>query len=135
MWTWKPRRPSSCPSEFAMVLKLSKNLDDVRYPVLRDTSYLCGFEVVPDGLCALIGGALAYLPDDMPDLRADLEHLQPLAFHGNGSVRGRLAVEEADIAWLSARLAHYREEVAERLKGFVLPRGLPPVPQLHQARS
>ncbi len=118
-----------------MVLKLSKNLDEVCYPFIQDTSYLCDFEVVTDELCALIGGALAYLPDDMPDLRADLERLQPLAFHVNGSVRGRLAIEETDIEWLGARLTHYREEVAERLKGFVLPRGLPPVPQLHQARS
>ncbi len=102
--------PIILPSEFAMVLKLSKNLDEVCYPFIQDTSYLCDFEVVTDELCALIGGALAYLPDDMPDLRADLEQLQPLAFHVNGSVRGRLAVEEADIAWLSARLAHYRRK-------------------------
>lgn len=118
-----------------MTLKLSKNLDEVCYPFIQDASCLCDFEVVTDELCALIGGALAYLPDDMQDLRDDLERLQPLAFHVNGSVRGRLAVEEADLDWLKGRLSHYREEVAERLSGFVLPRGLPPVPQLHQARS
>jgi cob(I)alamin adenosyltransferase len=117
------------------MLKLSKNLDEVCYPFIQETSALCDFEVVTDELCALIGGVLAYLPDDMPDLHADLEQLQPLAFHVNGSVRGRLAIDEDDLSWLSARMAHYREEVSERLQGFVLPRGHAPVPQLHQARS
>ena len=60
---------------------------------------------------------------------------RPLAFHVNGSIRGRLAVEEADIAWLQSRQDHYRREVAECIRGFVLPRGEMPVPHLHLARS
>lgn len=118
-----------------MVLKLSKNLDEVCYPFIQDRSYLCDFEVVTDELCALIGSVLAYMPESMSDLRQDLEQLQPLAFHVNGSVRGRLAITEEDIAWLQSRLTHYQHEVAERLQGFVLPRGAAPVPQLHTARS
>ena len=117
------------------MLKLSKHLDEVCYPFIQDASVLCDYEVLTDELCALIGTVLAYLPEQAHDLRVDLEQLQPLAFHANGSVRGRLAIVEADLGWLNGRLNHYQQEVSERLQGFVLPRGLPPVPQLHQARS
>lgn len=118
-----------------MALKLSKNFDEVCYPFIQETSALCDFEVITDELCGIIGAVLAYLPQDMPDIAADLEQLQPLAFHVNGSIRGRLAIEEGDIAWLQSRLTHYQQEVSEQLKGFVLPRGQAPVVQLHQARS
>ena len=116
-----------------MALKLSKNRDEVCYPFIQDTSVLCDFEVVTDELCGHIGEIIDLTPYD--DLRVDLERLQPLAFHVNGSIRGRLAVEEADLAWLQGRLSHYQIEVSERLKGFVLPRGSAPVAQLHHARS
>ena len=116
-------------------MKLSKNWDEVCYPFIHETSYLCDFEVTTDELCALIGSAIAAIPDDLQDMRQDLEELQPLAFHINGSIRGRLAVTEEDQQWLLKLLQHYRTEVGEREHIFVLPRGSAPVPQLHQARS
>ena len=116
-----------------MALKLSKNRDEICYPFILDTSVLCDFEVVTDELCGHIGEIIDLTPFD--DLRADLERLQPLAFHVNGSIRGRLAVEEVDLDWLHGRLSHYQAEVSERLQGFVLPRGSAPVAQLHHARS
>ncbi len=118
-----------------MVLKLSKNLDEVCYPFILERSALCDYEVLTDELCGIVGAILAELPATMGDLGEDLERLQPLVFHANGSIRGRLAVSEEDLRWLRGRLAHYREEVAGRLGGFVLPRGAAPVPQLHRARS
>ena len=118
-----------------MPLTLSKNMDEVCYPFIHETSYLCDFEVITDELCAQIGAVLAYLGEEFSDLRTDLEQLQPLAFHLNGSVRGRLAVEESDLNWLNQRLRHYREQLDERQQRFVLPRGEVPVPQLNQARS
>lgn len=117
------------------MLKLSKNINEVCYPFILQTSPLCDYEVLTDELCALIGAVLAYMPEEAADISADLEQLQPLAFHANGSVRGRLAITETDLDWLNARLTHYQQEVSERLKGFVLPRGQAPIPQLHQARS
>ena len=116
-------------------MKLSKNWDEVCYPFIHQTSCLCDFEVVTDELCALIGSAIAATPDEMHDIRKDLEDLQPLAFHINGSIRGRLAVTEEDQQWLLTKLQHYRAELGEREHIFVLPRGTAPVPQLHQARS
>ncbi len=116
-----------------MALKPSRNWDEVCYPFIHETSVLCDFEVITDELCGHIGEIIDLMPFD--DLRADLEQLQPLAFHVNGSIRGRLAVEEADVVWLQGRLSHYQMEVSTRLQGFVLPRGSAPVPQLHHARS
>ncbi len=71
-----------------MALKPGKNLDELCYPFIYETAYLCDYEVITDELCGHIGAVLADLPDEMADLRADLEQLQPLAFHLNGSVHG-----------------------------------------------
>lgn len=116
-------------------MKPGKNRDELCYPFIYETSFLCDFEVVTDELCGLIGAILSALPAEMDDIAHDLDRLQPLAFHVNGSIRGRLAVDESDIQWLQARLDHYRAQIKGRINGFVLPRGAAPVPQLHQARS
>lgn len=115
-------------------MHMSSHRDEVCYPFILESSYLCDFEVATDELCALIGSALAAMPADMPDLAADLDQLQPLAFHINGSIRGKLAVTAEDQAWLRSRVAHYRTTVP-RAHLFVLPRGPAPVEQLHRARS
>jgi ATP:cob(I)alamin adenosyltransferase len=112
-----------------------KNLDELCYPFIYETSSLCDFEVVTDELCGHIGAVLSLLPTEMSDIAQDLDRLQPLAFHLNGSIRGRLAIGEGDIEWLNERLVHYRTQVGASIKGFVLPRGDVPVPQLHLARS
>lgn len=116
-------------------MKPGNDRDELCYPFIYETSSLCDFEVVTDELCGHVGMALSALPEAMADLAADLDRLQPLVFHVNGSIRGRLAITENDIAWLHDRLAHYRAEVRDRIDGFVLPRGTSPVPQLHLARA
>ena len=109
--------------------------DEICYPFLYETSWLCDYEVATDELCGLIGAAFSLLPPEMADIAADLDRLQPLAFHLNGSLRGRLAVEEADVDWLRARLEQYRDEVRDGHAGFILPRGEMPVPYLYQGTS
>ena len=116
-------------------MKSSRHYGELCYPFIHETSTLCDFEMVTDELCTLIGMALSAMPPEMADLAADLDHLQPLAFHVNGSIRGTLAVEEADVQWVVQRLRHYQDELGERQHTFILPRGTVPVPQLHLARS
>lgn len=116
-------------------MRRSENLDEVCYPFIHEQGPLCDFEVLTDELCGNIGAAISLMPAEFADLRADLEALQPLAFHLNGSLRGRLAITEEDIAWACERLAVYRTEAEGRAKGFVLPRGEMPVPFLNLARS
>lgn len=118
-----------------MSLTLGKNFDEICYPFIYEQSHLCDFEVITDELCAHIGAILSALPAEMGDLYQDLETLQPLAFHINGSIRGRLAVTEQDLDWVKARLHHYSEEVKDTRHTFVLPRGQAPVAQLNLARS
>ncbi len=118
-----------------MTLKCSNNKDELCYPFIYETSYLCDFEVATDELCGHIGAILTLLPQQFSDVYADLDILQLLAFHLNGSIRGRLAVTEDDLAWLLQRYHHYQALTRGCANGFVLPRGVQPVPQLHQARS
>lgn len=78
-------------------MKPGRNRDELCYPFIYETSNLCDFEVVTDELCGHIGAAYSLLPAGMPDIAADLDRVQPLAFHVNGSIRGRLAIEESDL--------------------------------------
>ena len=118
-----------------MALKKSGNIDELCYPFIYEASYLCDFEVATDELCNHLGGIVGLLADNHDDIATDLKQLQPLIYHLNGSIRGRLALEEADLQWLMTRYHHYQKEVAETINGFVLPRGPAPSPQLHLARS
>jgi len=122
-------------------MKPSKDRSELCYTYIYDTSWLCDYEVLSDELCAQLGMALSAAETDaaLADLVPDLDRLQALALHANGSIRGKLAVVEADLDWLHLRYDHFRQEIEarepDRLKSFVLPRGLAPVPALHQARS
>ena len=116
-------------------MQRSKEMDEVCYPFIHEVSPLCDFEVLTDELCGNIGAALSMTSPAMSDIRADLDALQPLAFHLNGSIRGRLAITESDLDWAKSRLDYYRDAGADQLNGFVLPRGEMPVPFLNLARS
>lgn len=118
-----------------MTLKRSNNKDELCYPFIYEQSWLCDFEVATDELCNHIGAILALLPDSHADIIQDLDQLQSLVYHLNGSIRGKLAISEDDIQWLLQRYHHYQRLTEGRINGFVLPRGQAPVPQLHLARS
>lgn len=118
-----------------MTLKRSKNIDELCYPFIYESSPLCDFEIATDELCNHIGGIMALLPSTLTDVAADLDKLQPMIYHLNGSIRGKLAIDEQDIQWLLSRYHHYQLLTRDRIDGFVLPRGPAPVPQLHLARS
>jgi cob(I)alamin adenosyltransferase len=115
--------------------KLSKNIDEVCYPFIYEESLKCDYEIHTDGMCRQLGGILSLMPADLPELTAELEHLQPLIYHLNGSIRGKCALTEADLIWLRERYAAHRDAVADCLSGFILPRGHAPVPELNAASS
>ena len=113
----------------------NKKLDELCYPFIHERGYLCDFEVITDELCSQVGTCLALLDDDHADLAADLALLQPLCWHVNGSIRGRLAIAEEDMDWLHQRYDHYRKEIDGMRQGFVLPSGSVLAMQFHIARS
>lgn len=118
-----------------MTLKRSKNINELCYPFIYEQSYLCDYEVATDELCSHIGHIMAFLPEQFEDIKNDLQILQPLTYHLNGSIRGKLAITEGNLEWLLQRYQHYQALTENRVEGFVLPQGKFPAPQCHLARS
>lgn len=118
-----------------MKLKISRNIDEVCYPYIYELSLKCDYEVLTDHMCRQVGSILAALPDSFADIRHELETLQPMIYHLNGSIRGKCALSEDDLTWLRDRYVHHKEGVGDVLKTFVLPRGDAPIPQLNDASS
>lgn len=120
-----------------MTLKISKNWDEVVYPFILDQGPLCDYEASTDELCARLGQCHQLVSQNHSssvDIMADLNYLQELSYHLNGSIRGKLAVAEQDRALLLARLDHYRNIVPDRLSKFTLPRGAIGVAELNLAK-
>jgi len=118
-----------------MKLNRSKNPDELCYPFIYEHSLKCDYEILTDELCRKIGGIIATLPPEFPGIREELERLQPMIYHLNGSIRGRLALTEDDLTWLRECYARHRDGCGDAISGFVLPRGGPPVPELNSASS
>lgn len=118
-----------------MTLSRSKDLDALCYPFIYEQGYLCDYEVVTDELCSQVGYILAAMDDCLAEVKADLSRLQPMIYHLNGSIRGRLAIHQVDLDWLKARYQYYRAQLQEQLGGFILPRGNDLAMRCHLARS
>lgn len=106
------------------------------YPFIFERRYHCDYEIATDELCCLVGAALARMPLESacPALQDDLAALQPLIYHLNGSVRGKLGISEEDLSWLKARYDYYQQASLGRVSGFVLPQGPEPIATLHLCR-
>lgn len=105
------------------------------YPFMREKSCLVDYEIRTDSLTTRIGEALAVLRDEQQHEEvAILEHLQPLAYHVNGSVRGRMAITQQNLDWLDGVYDRY---IARRddWQNFYLPQGTKGAALLHVCRS
>ncbi|OCH37245.1 cobalamin adenosyltransferase [Aliivibrio fischeri] len=116
-----------------MALKASGNIGELSYPFIFEDSPLCDFEILTDELCAYTGLALSQVTNQ--EVRESLERLQPKIFHLNGSIRGKCGIFEQDVQELVSEMFYFKEQVHDKGKRFVLPRGTGPVIQLHQCRS
>ena len=117
-----------------MALSKSRDLRELCYPFIFERKLTCDYEILTDELCCQIGAVLAQLPPQFLDVEADLQALQPLIYHLNGSVRGKNGIFEENLDWLKSRYDHYQAASGERVHGFVLPQGPLPVPTLHLCR-
>ncbi|MFE5431155.1 hypothetical protein [Peribacillus simplex] len=104
------------------------------YPYMRESVSTVDFEIRTDSLTTQIGLA-ASLTEDVPDVYRDLMELLPMAYHLNGSVRGKLAITGDDLDRLSAIYDRYVAEVKDRIETFVLPQGSTAACTLHTCRS
>lgn len=102
---------------------------------MREKISLVDYEIRTDSLTTRIGAVIPALDKNAQVVIDDLRIIQPLAYHCNGSVRGKLAITEEDLAWLSERYDFYISEVGERIREFVLPQGCEAAVRLHIARS
>lgn len=116
-------------------MKNSKNMNEVCYPFIHDSGYLCDFEVITDELCTQVGMAWSCMSDEFCDIKADLQWIQPLIFHINGSIRARLAITESDLQQVEECFQKYLSSIPPLKHAFILPQGTTPVPQLHLCRS
>jgi len=106
-----------------MALKYSGDIDELCYPFIYEQSYLCDYDVATDELCSHVGNMLSVLNEGFEDISADLNILQPMIYHLNGSIRGKLAISETDLTWLKDRYHDYQRQTKDIIDGFVLPRG------------
>lgn len=104
------------------------------YPFMRESAATVDYEIRTDSLTTQIGLASS-LTKDIPKIYNDLMYLQEMAYHLNGSVRGKNAISEEDLNKLSSMYDFYVAEVKERIETFVLPQGTTAACVLHTCRS
>ncbi|MCI1592063.1 hypothetical protein [Heyndrickxia oleronia] len=113
---------------------VKKDLRYLCYPFMRESASTVDFEIRTDSLTTRIGQA-ASLTKDIPIVYEDLMYLLPMAYHLNGSVRGKLAINEEDLYRLSSMYDFYVAETDGRIDRFVLPQGTAAACALHVCRS
>jgi ATP:cob(I)alamin adenosyltransferase len=116
-----------------MTLTFTKDIDEMCYPYIFEDSPLCDFEILTDELCTYIGLALSQIEQQL--VNEALGWLQPKIFDLNGSIRGKCAIDEQDIAQLKHYYHFFKSKVTDNNTRFVLPRGVGPTALLHQCRS
>jgi len=104
---------------------------------MREKSCLVDYEIRTDSLTTRIGTAITAVHgvEKFNVVLEDLQVIQPNAYHVNGSVRGKLAITEEDLQWLSNRYDYYVDQVHDDIKQFVLPQGSEAAVLLHICRS
>ncbi|WP_431027154.1 hypothetical protein [Lysinibacillus sp. LZ02] len=107
------------------------------YPFMREKSCLVDYEIRTDSLTTRIGDAIAILEESEKnaEVLAILRQIQPLAYHVNGSVRGRVAITAEDLAWLDGIYDEFVDRAGETIQQFVLPQGHLGATALHICRS
>ncbi|ARK22282.1 MULTISPECIES: hypothetical protein [Sporosarcina] len=103
------------------------------YPFMRESVSTVDFEIRTDSLTTRIGEAIAVNP--VQRVCDDLHYLQPMAYHLNGSVRGKTAIFSEDVEKLSEMYDFYTDETQSLIDRFVLPQGTHAACVLHVCRS
>lgn len=101
------------------------------YPFLYEESKKVEFEILTDKLSSQLG-VCASLSNG--NLKNELLYVTELVYHLNGSIRGRMAIDENHVYFLKARYEHYEKETKDGTR-FVVPQGCLLATNLHVARS
>jgi cob(I)alamin adenosyltransferase len=116
---------------------MAKEWRYISYPFMREKSCLVDYEILTDSLTTKIGDCLSLSKNEQKfnEITQILKIIQPLAYHANGSVRGRLAIFPEDLARVDQVYDDYVERAGEAIKQFVLPQGCELATRLHICRS
>ena len=109
----------------------------ISYPFMREKSCLVDYEIITDSLTTKIGDCISVTRNDhkYKEITQILQKIQPLAYHANGSVRGRLAIFAEDLSWVDEVYDEFVERAGEAIHQFVLPQGSDVATTLHICRS
>ncbi|AIY05493.1 hypothetical protein Plano_1528 [Planococcus sp. PAMC 21323] len=113
---------------------MKKDMRYLCYPFMREAASTVDFEIRTDSLTTRIGEALS-LTKDITVVQRDLQILQPKVYHLNGSVRGKIAIQEDDLNQLSNMYDYYVNCTKDKIGNFVLPQGTHAACVLHVCRS
>lgn len=125
-------------------LKPKSTIDEICYPFIYEDSILCDYEILTDELTRMVGWVIAELEllqsqfpnhESLETLKKELIWIQPLCYHLNGSIRGKLAISQEDYDQLLSSYQTLKEQVTDRISGFVLPRGISPIGILNKCCS
>lgn len=112
--------------------RVGRRDDEICYPFMAEEGMFCDYEILTDGLSSQLGLCHAHAGEVKDGrLGEDLLWLVEMALHLNGSVRGKLAVDEADLEALHGIYDRFRGFVP---KAFTLPVGSVLSCELHLAR-
>lgn len=116
---------------------MAKDWRYISYPFMREKSCLVDYEIITDSLTTKIGDCLTVCLNEekFSEIELILQKIHPLAYHANGSVRGRLAIFPEDLSWVDEVYDDYVERAGEAIKQFVLPQGCELATRLHICRS
>jgi len=99
------------------------SMDFVCYTYMDEERLLCDYEILTDGISSYFGLALSIgrergYPEDICNI---LEWLTEAILHVNGSLRGKLAINEEDLDKLYNLYKQYKSKI--NVSGFTLPTG------------
>ena len=97
------------------------------YSFLQEDGSSCDYEIMTDWLAS---ETAAVIHDS--SFSSELLHCVELIYHCNGSIRGRLAIEEEDLKWLNELYENLSQQV--QIKSFVVPQGCKAAIGLHRLR-
>ncbi|WP_027124005.1 hypothetical protein [Mycoplasmoides pirum] len=98
-----------------------KSTDACAYPYLYETSMKVDYELITDEIACYIGYLTSFVKEKK--LHRDLIWLTELAWHINGSIRGKNIIDKKIYEKILNLYKFYKTKIKSNLKQFVLPIG------------
>ena len=111
-----------------------RGIDFLSSPFLKEESLLFDHEVSTDYLCSNIALVSERARRKYPKLHKELDPLVEQVYHLNGSIRGKLSIDEKDLIALHERYKNIKGKVEHRAKGMLLPKGCEIACRIHILR-